>query len=1503
MTDTSFLRRRTPLSRWPALLGAAVWLCACALTPCAFCADRVMVAFNRAGQYYPSRDLTAYDLRVHRYTAEKLDASFCARLAEAQILYIGQYAGSEPGQALFADAERSAAVLALLKRGGLLFFDYAANPDDAATRKFFAGLGLEHPGAPAGKGYDCAAAPDSRSRLLSEPHKIEKRVGKAYGAWDQWPSAYDAPIRDARDSARAAMLVKTGVAGKGTIVLSQMPEVFRDKTGAAKDLADNIIALAFGKLPAPGKTVAVYDAFERAEPAANVLYLKNAARVRWHFEDSTFRIPFLLAEPIGMPRRAAPVGLVVTLPAGAAPGSVRICEAWGTELPCQVQLLDSGAGRIECVFEADLDARETRLLFLYGGNTPVAPPPAAPYGFTLTESDDGFLLRNDRIQAELDKRHAVIGLLKATGSGTRNELATWGAIDPGRANWISYGGAGIHPGAADKYEAAIQEDGAVRKRVRYTSPKLEVVYTLYAGGGAVFYSLKAAEPLAVSRFSGWAPYGDGIKDTLWYEADEGLKQLGLQTGVFYRDIGEIRKHMKENWLAIADARGAVVGEFADRPLWGAIAIGHHQANGESVKISGKLAAGTPACGAFVAAQGEARAVRDAYVAWKNPPERLQGELQRRDAARPPAVPRFGREFMLQIGDLHWFGATCGVSGDVPRAERVLTEIEKLGGNTVNLRPGRREFVDALIPRAHSRGMGVVLHVPLPNRGRPCPLEERAASAQATESVASLNVEGVYLLDEYEFQGTSQFCREAFRKEYGMDMPARPDLAKLTEPAQHNVILFKMDAITGLVRAMTEAARAKNPDVMTFHVTSPNNHYRLVAYHDLERQSDYLTTTCTDLYSVDLAATKYMCRHIRGAQGNEKPALTVNGCKWNADETRLNAKQHLFAGANGLWHFSFTFLRTYPDVTGANAEVFHWLTRTGMGDLLARSRPARYLAVFRDRDAFVDCIKRGELSGGRLTAYEDRIRELCLMRNVPTDILFSKYLSAGELRRYRVLILPSERVLSAERARAIAEYVRAGGRVIVEGETVRNPLMAEICGVKPAGSTASAGTLKGTAAPLAGLELDVGSPLVPLETGGATVLASAGGKPAVTLATAGRGRAVCVALTQLPAEVVKTLVRALGGRRPVEPPAELEEKIDTNVLTDGKRCVIVAHNPHYAQRYAARLDTAGLGAAPNAVAIDFDRGLQRPHNGSVDVELGPNGFAFVAVAAPDDFTMPQATGGLAAMPPSCSAAPGMAFLRIQATEKAENTEREKEPGKLYVGVFKTQTAPPSALDMGAEAMMAALQSQPGLAPEFIDTDSPATLAFYDVVVIPNMKTRAPNLSEQWQRNLRAYVEKGGGALLVHHSAGYPSTTPPVFPEVATAPDYVPITAMQVAAEHPVTSGESMRKRFPQKAADPAFEQYFRATQLQAGQEFVAGFPDYIKLKPGNAGKVLVKSAVRGGQGGDPVVVAGAAGKGKVVLSGMNIACRAVKADGKQSFEEALTPGEQAILINSVYWLAE
>ena len=159
------------------------------------------------------------------------------------------------------------------------------------------------------------------------------------------------------------------------------------------------------------------------------------------------------------------------------------------------------------------------------------------------------------------------------------------------------------------------------------------------------------------------------------------------------------------------------------------------------------------------------------------------------------------------------------------------------------------------------------------------------------------------------------------------------------------------------------------------------------------------------------------------------------------------------------------------------------------------------------------------------------------------------------------------------------------------------------------------------------------------------------------------------------------------------------------------------------------------------------------------------------------------------------------------------------------------------------------------------------------------------------------------MLLHHAVGYETPVGDIFPELAKAGAYIPLTAMKVTEDHPVINGEAYRKKFPVKSKDPALAIIFDATYMKVGEEFSVPFPDYIQLFPTKEGRVLVESVDTNGDVKDAVVVVGGFGKGKAVLCGTAIGSAVFQDEkGKNKIvEKAPSEGEKNILINSIYWL--
>ena len=1461
----------------------------------ALAAQRVMVIYNHEGRSFPGRNLSIYDVDARRFEGEALEG-FAEALADAQLLYVGQTAGGALSANVFGVPEHAEAVKAFLARGGILMVDYNGLGKGAGV-KFFADLGLKHPGDTQGEYYDTVVAPDAKHPILSEPHKMSGEVGSAYGWWTGWQDSFTCLCCKQGEPDKAATLVADEVAGKGTIVLTRMFDVFRDKADAPKHLFENILTCAFGALPGPGEAVPIYDPYELREPAVNACYLSQAHLARWHLESAPTRVPVVIGEPIGLERQAAAVSISWSFPEGTTPESIRVFTYAGYELPCQVRVAGAEQRTFEALALVNLKPYQQRLLYVYFGpeaNESEAPAPM----LSASASDEGFELHNDRLRVLLDPALPEIAEIAPLGARVRSELATWAPIDRGRCNSFR------HREEGETYEVSLTEDGPVRKTVTYVGPDLTVTYALHAGSDAIFYRVAAKESSSVSRFTGWAPGGDGLHDAMWYESEDGLKRAALLGGGFYRPFDNIRSFMKEGWLAFEDDRGEVCGEFLDLEQIGKIAPYVHSIHGQTAIVSTRLEDGRVQ-GAFVAARGDHNAVREAYLAWKNPPAAVLGAPQTPGDVPEPHVPVLGQDFLRIHGGLNWFLASVTVRDPDELMPRLVREVVDRGGNYIIGDDRRSEYVEPLIREAHKVGMGVCLAPRVfPGGKHPCPYAEHDAYVAAAENAATYGADGYYLVDEFWFRGNCEVCRKGFKDKYGMDIPDELDFHRLAEPPMHNWMLFKMEVINDLIRDMTAAVRKDNPEAFVFHVTSPNNHFRLEMYHDLETHSQWVSANNSDLYSTQLEHTRYMMAYIRGAQGNDRPVYTVNGCMYKPEDVALNLRHHLMCGANALWYFSLTFSRMYPEVMEACDEGFRMLRDTGLGDILARTRPVRYAAVLRSRAGWYDCVRRGEKASG-LVDYEARIRQRVLLHNLPVEVVFTRHLTPEVLDDYRLLIMPSQRELEPETAQLIAAWVREGGKVLVEGETAQNATLAELCKVQIGERLEGPADLTGTGEPLAGVAEQVSSSYVNVTATEPEIVAKIGDQPAVTICQAGKGTAAYLSLLDAPEELIEPLVRHLAGTPPLTVPAEVARDIEVSALTDGARTVVAAYNRHVREPRSFAITLSGVPAAEGARIIEIERGRVSEFAGKVPVRVGPESVNFYLLAAPGDYAVSEGTQPEALESIQRSLHPGTEFLRLQPKPKVSAEPSKKDPTNIYVAVLKNLRSPLGGCDLGAVPMVTALEKREDLVVEYVEDLKADALARYEVVIVPNMGTSqpAPNLSESWEAEVRSFVEAGGGAMLIHHSVGFAQVSHAMFPEVAEAPEHVPITAMKVAADHPVASGQALRDRYPDKAENPAFAIYFNATKMVVGQQFQSGFADYIKLKPGAQGTAVVVSERQGNLGGDATVVAGDIGQGHVVLSGINIGCKTEKVEAKYQYLEEISPEEAALLINAVYWLAQ
>lgn len=182
------------------------------------------------------------------YTPGNLDATLAENLGRSKMLYIGQYSDESP---LFADADVQAAIRSHLTRGGLVVFDYCGGSSKgrfhAETEAFFKSIlvalpGEFHPGYGASR-FRLAGT----HAILNQPAALAGKSTGHYG-WFERPAASQIVLACDRDQeGHATLILQEGVLGKGSVLWSQLPSVFRDSSGVSLDLVKNVIAYAYGK--------------------------------------------------------------------------------------------------------------------------------------------------------------------------------------------------------------------------------------------------------------------------------------------------------------------------------------------------------------------------------------------------------------------------------------------------------------------------------------------------------------------------------------------------------------------------------------------------------------------------------------------------------------------------------------------------------------------------------------------------------------------------------------------------------------------------------------------------------------------------------------------------------------------------------------------------------------------------------------------------------------------------------------------------------------------------------------------------------------------------------------------------------------------------------------------------------------------------------------------------------------------------------------------------------
>ncbi len=1282
----------------------------------------------------------------------------------------------------------------------------------------------------------------------------------------------------------------------------------------------------------------------------NPLYLRTAPATPWWRAEWPSRLPVLVHEPLGADCAALPVAVSCDLPGGTTPESVRIVTPWGREIPSQARLLKGGGNRCEVTFVSDSRAHEHQVFFLYfGGPSRIGTPSTSDVH--VREEAGYFVLSNSRIIVRVRKDIPRVVEIRPQGSPTGNHLLDEAGLSPeGR------GGRLFDPQAEAQFgEGRVREDGPVRTVVEFTRQRdnAVVAFALYPHSPRLDYAVEnpGGADLALSRQTAWLPgkgRDNGRPDALYLCGDTALRRLNLAEDGNVLD-GLNAGALGEGWYAIEDTTtGQAAGELFDTRGAGKLSLQVSGAYGYLVNLGARVAPGEALHGALVSCpdrSGYAR-VREEYLRFKHPPEVLLGPAQAREMA--PAswrVPVFGKEMVLAY---HWplkdRHAVLGLYPEEPW--RVLPHaiewVKSSGGNYISTFPTypvwksqwaserSAPYLGKLVELAHQAGVGVqvslnsVLSVGKTSGtstffGKSAPkdfdgdkIRYKYLAVQAAEELAAYDIdlcllqdEDVYAIHNPYANKTANAGVEAFRTRYGMD-PAMPvQVEKLREPAHHLTALFQMDVYTDFIESMARAMKRRNPKILIADQVNESAMLRIHAGapHDFERHSDFLDTLSMDLYGKPDDSYKYDVKFMRATFDNRGPVMLYVGCTAPARFVHANQSYMLMWGAQGIFQFPPRGSMDL-DVIEETRRNFQHLRYTGLGDLVARSLPAKRVALFRDREGMIESIKRGEWSRTG-SGYDTRIRNITYLRHFQCDILFSKYFAPDKVAQYPALVVTSHPTLSDRHAQVIEAYVQSGGRVLLEAETIRNTTLHRLAGITPGGAPAEGQVSVTGARPFSFI-----GAVTPVAQAGSEVLVRAeDGKPLLFSKAVGKGRVLYTPLClseKVLQEDVATFFRGtmddLAGPPLYAISGSGAGMLDSNALTvDGKSYLLAVYNPTASE---ARVALEWASPQRPDTIVDFDRGDVRKFEGKATLAIPSARVVFwylgdaAAMALPP--TTAPASPGL-----GYSRQPGEGVLPLvpQRQEAAVRSERrQREAGVSYIGVLtdKGKEGPASARVTGDEGILAALQDRRGLRAEPIQDLDAGTLSRYDAVIVPNIGVAAvpPLMGEGWIERLRAFAQAGGGVLLCHHAVGFRPCAFNPFPEVgAPAPTgIVKLRNIRVSKSHPITDAGSIKKRFPDDEANPAFQAQLDAFGFDLNETFQTGYPDYVALTPGPSGEALAASVTQEGKGGDVVLVAGKFGGGRVILCGLGL--------GLSEPRDERMPREDAnLLVNAAYWLVE
>ena len=950
----------------------------------------------------------------------------------------------------------------------------------------------------------------------------------------------------------------------------------------------------------------------------NTACLSSMSERPWWNKDWTRRAGLLVSSAVDVEDRNVMVDAVVDFGEEVNPDEVRLVTPWETLVDCVAERAQS-ATAVRLLFKTGLRVRENKPFLVYWGN-PKAKKAQPMTSLQMREENGELRILNGKLDVSFDLNRRTEGLirrLRILGSQAQTELLM-------RATDYAWCGFSVSMGPGGWTNVSVVADNAFKKAVCFGYPGGKITMSVYNEQPRVDWKYE----LARGRSSGagicisWACGGDAGFDRIVYPGLAGkalsvVAALDSATDCIPHPASDFTPYVGEGWYAVWDRRvNDVVGMVFDRKAltklsnWGnGLAAGVQVSHGFTHRLPRKDEPTPSGSGALVATMGRWQDVRTEYERLVAKPLVFAGKPEGvRDI--PVTRPRLDHDWVYSI-DANMYNATKPLEG-TDWATNAACHLRSLGANVSRAAPawwgGLRVPYDMyvrvtntlalksvkggfgkwgengnfqgkkLVERCeavHAKGMSASVW------GEFCPAAGGLDRADPTFARIDLELQNIYPKC-----GLDCVYNAAAQGEQPiLTVPLALRKANNNEDWRNwkrmDDFFEAQDANTERVKEFYRESKKLNPGVPVVMWNSENTQSHREMF--MGDQAGFFDTCMVEILpQYDIAHVKNAVKRMRALFDNEA-GRTVHhhfyfyGTDRQDFSERISQVELPFVcGCNGFSLENIVYENPDRDATEIPGDFARFAEYTRLGEKAVRMAPVRNLAVLRDGAMYRYDMKH-KLEGykyGWRTRTDNRINDLCRLRNYSFDTVVNRYFTRKSLAKYRVVYVPEDPVLTDTLAGELVAFVKAGGGALLEGDTL-----------------------------------------------GPGILKSIGLKDGVVTGL-GKGKIVWFEKPPKLDEKFQKTVADLGGRNPYD---IASRTLDSVLQASEKGMLLSVFNAGYAAdtgKVSIRCPLSPAGASAFYV-LDVKKGVRQAYTNGFEVSVAPRQCGFYLIGG-DDFTALPAT---------------------------------------------------------------------------------------------------------------------------------------------------------------------------------------------------------------------------------------------------------------------------------------